>query len=530
MGDAQEINIKQNMDKDTRKESSEDDHNSEIKTLISTRNKTKYNAVFQGPLQKKRKNEYNPEEEARLERLVFGDANDIISNLLDEKESKDSQNILLKNDAFEDESDNGSILSEESGDDECTDVKKEVAWIDEDDEQYSLDTGLRAQKRKLPEGRSETKFTELLQNKYKEIVGTPKWAQLNKDNETNSDDSADILNHTNHLAVVKVKKLTKGKIDIKLLTDINKETGNEGPLVTSVQFHPNSTVALVAGLSGVLSIFQVDGCENKKLHSMKFSKFPIDRARFTQDGSEIIVGSRRHAFCHTYDLITGTTIRTPLAHTMTNMKKFEISPDGKFIAVCGRMGQIHLLSSRSKELVHTWKMNENCNALAFTPDSRQLFSHGDGGEMYVWDIDRRMCIHRAVDDGCLSGSAIAISPSGQLLAAGSRQGVVNLYDTKTLLQKKVPVPMKIILNLDTSISCLAFNPTSEILAFASEDKENAFKMMHIQSTTIFSNFPTFNTKISKPLALEFSPGSGYLGISNNRGNAFLCRLKHYGNY
>lgn len=63
--------------------------------------------------------------------------------------------------------------------------------------------------------------------------------------------------HSNHLAPTKSKRLQKGTIEIKALKPINRETENEGPLVTSLQFHPTSTVAFVAGLSGILSLFQV---------------------------------------------------------------------------------------------------------------------------------------------------------------------------------------------------------------------------------------------------------------------------------
>lgn len=150
--------------------------------------------------------------------------------------------------------------------------------------------------------------------------------------------------------------------------------------------------------------------------------------------------------------------------------------------------------------------------------------------MYAWDMNSRVCIHRAVDDGCLSCASIAMSPSGQFLATGSNEGVVNLYDTKTVLQNRTPTPLKIALNLVTSITCLKFNAYSEILAIASNKKHNAFKMMHLPSFTIFSNFPTFQTNITMPEAIDFSPGSGYLSISNRTGSAFLYRLKHYGNY
>lgn len=48
------------------------------------------------------------------------------------------------------------------------------------------------------------------------------------------------------------------------MRDINHETGNEGPEVTSLQFHPKSTVAFVAGLSKKLSIFKVSNNLNKQ--------------------------------------------------------------------------------------------------------------------------------------------------------------------------------------------------------------------------------------------------------------------------
>jgi len=53
-----------------------------------------------------------------------------------------------------------------------------------------------------------------------------------------------------------------------------------------------------------------------------------------------------------------------------------VSPDGKLIAVCGRLGEIHLLSSDTKEMIGTMKMNKKCRSVAFTPDSSKLLSHG----------------------------------------------------------------------------------------------------------------------------------------------------------
>ncbi|KAJ8684033.1 hypothetical protein QAD02_019825 [Eretmocerus hayati] len=123
-----------------------------------------------------------------------------------------------------------------------------------------------------------------------------------------------------------------------------------------------------------------------------------------------------------------------------------------------------------------------------------------------------------------------MSPNGQFVATGSKQGAVNLYETKSVLNEKVPSPIKTVLNLVTAITKLKFNPSTEILAFASDRKVNAFKMLHIPSFSVFSNFPSFNTKISQPLDIDYSPASGYMGVTNNQGFAYLYRLKHYGNY
>jgi len=59
------------------------------------------------------------------------------------------------------------------------------------------------------------------------------------------------------LEVSKTKNLPKNVIDIKALKALNKSTHTEGPIITSVEFHPSSTVALVAGSAGILSLFQV---------------------------------------------------------------------------------------------------------------------------------------------------------------------------------------------------------------------------------------------------------------------------------
>ncbi|XP_012535469.2 U3 small nucleolar RNA-associated protein 18 homolog isoform X1 [Monomorium pharaonis] len=510
------------------------------------RSEVLYNRKFRTPLRKKWKNEYDANEEARLEKIVFGDTSDIINNLLDDKsETQLKDNLCEKIVDKDDDKDNEKDIedSKDSEDESKKDVSilnrsddmkqegKKVAWIDEDDYNYTVDSALNTQNRKLPCKRPEKLYTTYLENRYKLFVGTPKWAKLERNDNPDVDDlDSDILKHSCHLETPKVKNLPKNIIDIKVLKALNKSTHTEGPIITSVEFHPSSTVALVAGSSGILSLFQVDGHTNDKLHSMQFKKYPISKATFMKDGTEILLGSQYYPYCHTYDLMNGRTYKLLLPYGITNMKRYEVSPDGKLIALCGRSGEIYLLHSCTKELVSTFKMNSKCRVLAFTPDNKTLITHGDSSEMYVWDMNTRTCVNRVIDDGNLSCTSLAVSPSGQFIATGSAQGVVNLYDMKTVLENQSPMPLKIVMNLVTSVTNLKFNPTSEILNAASFDKHNAFKMLHLPSFTVFSNFPTLQTNIGLPQTIAFSPSSGYLSISNRTSSALLYRLRHYGNY
>ena len=63
--------------------------------------------------------------------------------------------------------------------------------------------------------------------------------------------------------------LPKGTIDIKALSQINKQTHIEGPFINTVRFHETSTVALVAGSAGIVSLFEVCKQNIYKIISVK---------------------------------------------------------------------------------------------------------------------------------------------------------------------------------------------------------------------------------------------------------------------
>jgi U3 small nucleolar RNA-associated protein 18 len=207
------------------------------------------------------------------------------------------------------------------------------------------------------------------------------------------------------------------------------------------------------------------------------------------------------------------------------LEVFEVSPDSSTIAFAGNEGYILFVKSKTKELIGTLKMNGTVRSLAFADDEQQLLSHGGDGHVYHWDLRTRACIHKAVDEGCINGTAICTSPTRNLFATGSDSGIVNVYNRDEFLGGKKK-PIKTIENLTTKVDFLKFNDDAQILAICSHMK-NSLKLIRVPSFTVFSNWPPANSTLHHPRCLDFSPGGGFMAMANAAGKVLLYKLHHY---
>ena len=55
--------------------------------------------------------------------------------------------------------------------------------------------------------------------------------------------------------------------------------------------------------------------------------------------------------------------------------------------------------------------------LFFAYHGYSFLSAGDG-EVYVWDMNARRCVHKFRDEGCLKSTSLSASKDGQYLACG----------------------------------------------------------------------------------------------------------------
>uniref|UniRef100_A0A3P9B750 U3 small nucleolar RNA-associated protein 18 homolog n=1 Tax=Maylandia zebra TaxID=106582 RepID=A0A3P9B750_9CICH len=386
-------------------------------------------------------------------------------------------------------------------------------------------------RRNLMKGEAESTMTkQKLQQRMREqfqkaMGGTPSWAESTEEDE---DEEDDLLRRTGNF-VASSDSLPSGILRVKKCLHANSTRPSEDRL-TTVQFHPSAQVVMTAGLDQSVSLFQVDGKTNPKIQSIHLERFPVHKAQFSVDGEMVIATSLKNKMFYLYDMMEGrvSPVHTVRGLNEARVKEFSVCPEGGALLLTGTNGYLHVLTLKTKEVVRSMKINGDVSGVAFSPDGSKVFANSEDGEVYVWDMRSSRCVNRFTDDGCVRGTSIATSQNGQYLACGSQSGVVNVYSQEACLNSANPKPLKAVMNLLTSATALTFNPTSEILAIASRAEDEAVRLVHLPSLTVFSNFPVAKRKIVyRASCLDFSPHSGFFSLANNKGHAPLYRLLHY---
>ncbi|KAM7387635.1 hypothetical protein PAMA_009988 [Pampus argenteus] len=483
-----------------------------------------------------------------LEELVFGAEDELLERLVEEDEKK-TGTLLTEDD--DDES-----AKSEAEDDARLQLQptRRAAWVDDDDELEEEVDMKHRYRRDLIKGDAESTMSkQKLQQRMREqfqksMGGAPSWAESNAekkkkkkkktadeddddDDDDDDEEEDDLMRRTGNF-VAPSDSLPSGVLRIKKCLSANSARPSEDRL-TTVQFHPSAQVVMTAGLDQSISLFQVDGKTNPKIQSIHLERFPVHRAQFSLDGETVIATSLKNKMFYLYDMMEG---RVAPVHAVRGLnearvKEFSVCPDGGALLLTGTNGYLHLLTLKTKEVVCSMKINGNVSGVAFSHDGSKVFANSEEGEVYVWDMRSSRCVNRFTDDGCVKGTSIAASRNGRYLACGSQSGVVNVYSQEACLNSTNPKPLKAVMNLLTSVTSLTFNPASEILAIASRAEDEAMRLLHLPSFTVFSNFPVSKRKIIyRASCLDFSPHSGFFALANNKGHAPLFRLLHYKNF
>ena len=236
--------------------------------------------------------------------------------------------------------------------------------------------------------------------------------------------------------------LPSNELDVTRLRDANQVDKSKSP-ITSVHFHPTVQVLFTASEDRRLKLFQIDGTHNPLVQSVHIPDLPITNASFHPSGLSILLMGQR-PFFYSYDLQAGRIIRSPRglwtgelggddAQASNNfggsLENFKFSPDGRFVAIAGRRGYVHLLDwgtagsgmisgGNGGQLIGQIKMNTGIRGLAWIKGGTELVTVGDDAAVYVWDVGTRKCIHRWKDDGGFGPSFVEVDRNDKYVAVG----------------------------------------------------------------------------------------------------------------
>lgn len=471
-------------------------------------------------------------------------------------------------DSDSDEDDSSSSSDESDDPNDILDVNGgHAAWIDSDDERLQISLVDNSRLKKLRKSISEDyvsgkEYAKRLRSRFEKVYPVPEWAKEPDSSNEDSDDDVDMYSDDDdegksgkvgadplsqllqtsarYVSRKKTKLLPPTMLDIERLSDAN-QTALSLAVIQSLHFHPTHPLLLSSGFDQTLRIYHIDGKKNPLVSSLHVRRLPFKTAVFHPDGIRVLAGGARKTF-RIWDIETGNVVKVTNLYgndaQQPTFERFKVSPTGKYIALIGTQGWMNILSAQTGQWISGAKIDEEIVDICWYGNGSGVVLANKHGDIWEWDVESRSFTKRWKDEGGIGVTKLAMGGKGdRWLAVASNNGIVNVYDRKTIQaggaetsafgEPLVYKPRAVLKQLITSITSLEFSPDGQILAMASDQKQNALKLVHIPTFTVFRNWPTANTPLGKVSAVAFTPGGEMLSVGNQAGKARLWRLNHY---
>lgn len=528
------------------------------------------------------------EEELALEKAVFGDHEGFEMGLknitLGEEEEEDSDDSddsdeendydrMEDNQLFFVDGGDGKNYHSDSSDDSDSSMDSDTldetleehggraAWVDSDDENVHIslvadhDGMFKKLRKKQTQDHVNGKvFARRLREQYRKIYRIPDWAasafQTKAKNDFEDSDAEseeedvlsgaslnEVLQRVTQYSNRESKLLPHGQIEVMRLQDANFAAPSRAA-VEGLVFHPTHPLLITGGFDKTLRLYQIDGKNNPVVTTLFVRHTPFAHVAIHPDGQRVYAGGRKQKHLYIWNADSGRIER--MAHLyghgdkVRNFAKFKLSPCGKFLCVVGVDGWLAIISATSGQWITGCKIEGEVADFVWSDGS--IIAVNTAGQVWEYDVETREFTATWTDEGGVGITVITIGgKANQWIAIGSESGYVNIYNRPKLALElakgsspfRPQKPTAVLSNLTTAISSLAFSPDGQMLAMASDQKRDAFRLVHIPSFTVFKNWPTQHTALGVVTSVAFSPSCEYLTVGTSGGRVRLFQLGHY---
>ena len=457
------------------------------------------------------------------------------------------------------------------------------AWEDSDDDRLAVSLAGATRLRKLRISEAEdivsgTEYSRRLRQQYLRLNPQPGWAKASEGRPTKrrrrssaaSDDSSDsdsgsdveaqpleeFLRNVNKLGgydVDQKRRLRPETIDIQRTREISDK--HTAP-ADCLSFHPEYPVLLSSSTAGVLYLHHIapeaHPTPNPQLTSIQVKQVDVRRAEFMYPKGDKIFFAGRRKYFHHWDLPSGVVQKTTQiqGHRLEHktMERFRLSPCGRYMGIVASTkkggGIINVLSTGSMQWLAAARLSSRhgITDFAWWSDGEGMTILGKDGQVGEYSMESQKFLAIWNDEGCIGGITIALGghhgPSAlgedRWVAVGSTSGITNIYDRNSLIAsskddeveiKERPTPTRTFEQLVTPITQIAFSPDGQLMAFGSQHKKDALKLVHLPSCTVYRNWPTEQTPLGRIRSVAFSRQSDLLAVGNDAGKIRLWHIR-----
>lgn len=141
---------------------------------------------------------------------------------------------------------------------------------------------------------------------------------------------------------------------------------------------------------------------------------------------------------------------------MKSVKSIDVHPYGNIVVTGSKDSSIRLWDNRNhmKSIKKFTGHMTDVNSVKFSPHGQWVASAGAEGSIFIWDIRMGTQIMDFITNA-LAVTCIQFHPDEFLLAAGRKDGTVDLYDLEKI--KLISTMDRSKQYLSSSVSCLSFN-------------------------------------------------------------------------
>jgi WD40 repeat protein len=223
---------------------------------------------------------------------------------------------------------------------------------------------------------------------------------------------------------------------------------------------------------------------NKVLHTLEGHNSNVLSVAFSPDGKKVASGSKDKTI-KLWEVNTGELLQTLKGHR-NKVQSVAFSPDGHLLASGSEDNTIKLWNADTGELIDTLKghedsllaTNRKVFSVAFSPDGKKIASGNWDKSIMLWEVRFGKALHfikgrtkrfwglveEKGDGHTDSVNSVAFSPNSRILASGSFDNVIKLWEVS---RGKL---LKTLKGHGDFVLSVTFSPDGNMLASSSYDK------------------------------------------------------------